>query len=381
MIDPATASAVIDWSAYRHNLTVLADHVAPATLMAVVKADGYGHGMVEAARQARAAGVTWLGVAVAGEALTLRAQGDRGRLMCWLYGPQEDFTGLVGAEVDLSVSSLAELDRIAAAARSLGRKARVHLKVDSGLSRNGCPVEQWPELCRAAAARTGEVEVVAVWTHLAAAEEPDHPSVPAQLTTFDQAFALAREHGLSPIRHVANSAAAMILPQARYELVRVGIAGYGIDPGVGVADRAGIALAPVMTLRAALVNVKRIPAGAGVSYGHTWIAPRDTVVGLVPLGYADGIVRAAGNRASVVVNDREVPLVGRVCMDQCVVDLGPDSRDRVGDPVVMFGQQGRAVNDFAADCDTIGYEIVTRIGSRVPRVAQVAGSVEVSRDE
>ena len=207
-----------------------------------------------------------------------------------------------------------------------------------------------------------------MWTHLAVAEEPDHPSVAAQLTAFARADAVARDAGLDPLRHVANSAGALVLPQARLDLVRVGIASFGVDPAPGVAARAGVALEPVMTLRAHLVMVKPIAAGAGVSYGHTWTAPYDTVVGLVPLGYADGVPRRAGNHITVRIGGRDVPVVGRVCMDQCVVDLGPASTDRIGDEVVLFGAGGRSANDFAADCDTIGYEIVTRIGSRVPRV-------------
>jgi len=377
-IEPATASALVDWGAYRRNLTAIAAVARPAELMAVVKADGYGHGLLTAAREARAAGASWLGAAVAGEARAIRAAGDTGRLLCWLYGPDEDLTDLVAADVDLSASSRAELDRIVAGARTTGRTARVHLKIDTGLSRNGCPPAQWPALVTAAAdaVRSGVVEVAGVWTHLAVAEDPTHPSVAAQLSSFTRADALLREAGLAPLRHVANSAGALGLPQARFDLVRVGIASFGVDPAPGVAARAGVALAPVMTLRAQLVNVKRIAAGAGVSYGHTWTAPGDTVVGLVPLGYADGVPRRAGNRVTVRVGGRDVPVVGLVCMDQCVVDLGPDATDRIGDEVVLFGAGGRDANQFADDCDTIGYEIITRIGSRVPRVGVAPGQEE-----
>lgn len=373
MIDPATASAVVDWAAYRANLSTLRAHVAPAELMAVVKADGYGHGLVDAARQARAAGVPWLGAAVAGEARTLRAAGDTGRLLCWLYGPDEQFDDLVGSDVDLSASSIDELDRIAAAATRRQRIARVHLKIDTGLSRNGAAASTWPALVRAAtdAVRDSTVDLVGVWTHLAASEDPDHPSVDAQLAAFDDAYDLVgTTTGSRPIRHVANSAAAMLLPRARHELVRVGVATFGVDPAPGVAARAGVALDPVMTVRARLVNVKQIRAGAGVSYGHTWIAPTATTVGLVPLGYADGLPRIAGNRATMRIAGRDVPIVGRICMDQCVVDLGPGATDRVGDEVVVFGRDGQDANAFAESCETIGYEIVTRIGGRVARVTR-----------
>lgn len=367
VIDARTASAEVDWAAHQHNLGAIADLVAPSIVMAVVKADGYGHGLLAAAVSARAAGVSWLGVAVAGEALALRAAGDTGRLMCWLYGPAEDFTALIAAQVDLSASSIAELERISGAAEDAGVTARVHLKIDTGLSRNGCSVTEWDELCRLAA-DDARVEVVGVWTHMATAEDPTHASVREQLIAFDAAYAAARSRGLTPVRHAANSAAALVLPQARYEMVRVGIASYGVDPDTGVAAQAGVELEPVMTVRAGLVSVKKLPAGQGVSYGHTWIADRDTVIGLVPLGYADGLMRLAGNRTSVTVNGRRVPIVGRVCMDQCVVDLGPDSTDQVGDEVIIFGRDGQSANQFAADCDTIGYEIVTRIGPRVQRI-------------
>jgi len=373
MIDPATASALIDWRAYRSNLATLAAHVAPAQLMAVVKADGYGHGLLDAARHAREAGVPWLGAAVPGEARALRAAGDTGRLLCWLYGPDEQFDDLVAADVDLAASSVDELRRLTEAATRQGQRARVHLKIDTGLSRNGATAEQWPDLVRAAhdAVRAETAELVGVWTHLAASEDLTHPSVPAQLTAFDSAYEVVRTiTGKQPIRHVANSAAALQLPATHHELVRVGIATYGIDPDPGVAARGGVALRPVMTLRARLVNVKRIGAGAGVSYGHTWIAPADTTVGLLPLGYADGLPRIAGNRATVRISGRDVPIVGRICMDQCVVDLGPEAADRIGDEAVVFGEGGQDVNAFAGSCDTIGYEIVTRIGGRVPRVAR-----------
>lgn len=373
MIDPTTASAVVDWAAYRANLAALAAHVAPAEMMAVVKADGYGHGMVAAAAQARAAGVTWLGAAVAGEARALRAAGDTGRLLCWLYGPDEQFDDLVAADVDLSASSLDELSRIVAAATRQGRRARIHLKIDTGLSRNGATEAQWPGLVAAAgeAVGAGSAELVGVWTHLAASETPEHPSVAAQLAAFDAAYEVVTGMtGLHPMRHVANSAAALLLPQAHHELVRVGIAGYGVDPAPGVAERAGVPLRPVMTLRTKLVNVKQIPAGAGVSYGHTWTAPVATTVGLVPLGYADGLPRIAGNRATVRIGGRDVPIVGRICMDQCVVDLGAEAGDRIGDEVIIFGEHGQDANAFAESCDTIGYEIVTRIGSRIARVAR-----------
>jgi len=371
-IDPETASAEIDLAAFRANVATLAAHVGPAALMVVVKADAYGHGMAACAREARVAGATWLGVATPTEALTLRAAGDTGRLLCWLYGPSEDLSPLVAADVDVSASGAEEISRLTAAAAVAGRVARVHLKVDTGLTRNGSPEHAWDELFAAAveAEGAGALELVGLWSHLAAADEPGHPSVALQLAAFDRAHAAARLAGLKPqLRHLANSAGALVLPGARFDLVRVGIAAYGIEPAPGLAALAGVRLTPVMRLRAQLVLVKRIDAGTGVSYGWTWTAPSDTVVGLVPLGYADGVPRHAGNVAEVEVGGRRAPVRGRVCMDQLVVELGPGSPGRPGDEVTLFGagEGAPTAADWAEVCGTIGYEIVTRVGARVPR--------------
>ncbi|MCW2812172.1 MAG: alr [Friedmanniella sp.] len=383
-IDPATACAEIDLAAFRANVTALAAHVAPTRLMVVVKADGYGHGMLACAREARIAGAHWLGAATPAEALLLRESGDTGPLLTWLYGVGEDLAPLVAAEVDVSVQSLDQLSRVVAAAATTEQRARVHLKVDTGLARNGCPPALWPELCAEAAEAedTGAVQVVGVWSHLAAADEPGHPATPHQLAAFTAAYAQARVAGLEPsLRHLGNSAGALVLPEAHFDLVRVGIAAYGIDPAPGLAARAGVTLRPAMRLRAELAAVRPLATGAGVSYGWTWTADRDTVVGLVPLGYADGIPRHASNRAEVAVPPRSgsgspqrvpdrAPVRGRVCMDQFVVDLGPGSRAEPGDEVVLFGAGAEGeptAEDWAAWCDTIGYEVVTRIGARVPR--------------
>jgi alanine racemase len=283
----------------------------------------------------------------------------------------EDLTPLVAADVDVAVSSLAQIAELVAAAATAETRARVHLKIDTGLSRNGAPVLVWPELCAAAAeAETaGALEVVGVWSHLAAADEPGHPSTAVQVAAFEEACRTARAAGLAPtLRHLANSAAALVVPEARYDLVRVGIAAYGVEPAPGLAAAAGVELRPVMTLRAQLVNVKDLPAGAGVSYGWTWMTERPTTVGLVPLGYGDGVPRHASNRAQVALRGDRAQLRGRVCMDQFVVELSHPAA--VGDEVVLFGTGADGVPtaaEWAAWCDTIGYEIVTRVGARVPR--------------
>jgi alanine racemase len=371
-IDPATASAEIDLAAFRANVVTLQAH-AGVPAMVVVKADGYGHGILECAREARVAGAKWLGVATPAEALMLREAGDAGPVLAWLYGVEEDLAPLVAADVDVAAHSVEHLGRLTAAAATSERRARVHLKIDTGLSRNGAPSYDWQQVCAVAAdaEHAGALEVVGIWSHLAAADEPGHPSVPVQVEAFQRGYEQARAVGLEPtLRHLANSAGTLIVPEARLDLVRVGIAAYGIDPAPGIAALAGVVLRPVMRLRAQLVNVKQIPAGASVSYGWTWTADAATTVGLVPLGYGDGIPRHASNRAWVGWSRGRVPVRGRICMDQFVVELGAGEVAEPGEEVVLFGTGDRGeptANEWAAWCGTIGYEIVTRIGMRVPR--------------
>jgi alanine racemase len=371
-IDPATASAEIDMAAFRSNVAALKEH-AGVPVMVVVKADGYGHGILTCAREARAAGAEWLGVATPTEALTLREAGDNGPMLAWLYGMDEDLTPLIAADVDVSAQSVEQIGRVVSAAAVAERRARVHLKIDTGLSRNGTPAYDWQRVCAAAAEaeHAGALAVVGIWSHFAAADEPGHPSVPLQMEAFQRAYEQARAAGLEPtLRHLSNSAGALVVPEARLDLVRVGIAAYGIDPAPGIAALAGVALRPVMRLRAQLVNVKQIEAGAGVSYGWTWTAEATTTVGLVPLGYGDGIPRHAGNRAWVGWSGSRVPVRGRICMDQFVVELGEGRVAQPGEEVIIFGPGDHGeptAAEWAAWCDTIGYEIVTRIGTRVPR--------------
>jgi len=371
-IDPATASAEIDLAAFRSNVAALKEH-AGVPVMVVVKADGYGHGILACAREARAAGAEWLGVATPTEALTLREAGDTGPMLAWLYGIDEDLTPLVAADVDVSAQSVEQIGQVVSAAAVAERQARVHLKIDTGLSRNGTPAYDWQRVCAAAAEaeHAGALAIVGIWSHFAAADEPGHPSVPLQMEAFQRAYEQARAAGLEPtLRHLSNSAGALVVPEARLDLVRVGIAAYGIDPAPGIAALAGVALRPVMRLRAQLVNVKQIEAGAGVSYGWTWTAEATTTVGLVPLGYGDGIPRHAGNRAWAGWAGTRVPVRGRICMDQFVVELGVGRVAQPGEEVIIFGPGDHGeptAADWAAWCDTIGYEIVTRIGTRVPR--------------
>lgn len=378
-IDPSTAAARIDLDAFVANIDAIRSHVS-AKVMVVLKADAYGHGLQPCRRAARAAGVEWIGVAGVGEANACREAGDQGRLFAWMYGEDEDLTVPVAHDIDLGVHRVEQLSRVVAAAGTCERTARVHLKIDTGLSRNGAPPALWAELCAEAAAaeQAGTVEVVGLWSHFISSDDLSLPWTADQLEQFELALSVAEAAGLKPsLRHIANSAAALQVPAAHYDLVRLGIAAYGVDPGEGVAAGAGVVLRPVMTLRTQLLNVKPISSDSVVSYGAAWRAEEDTVVGLVPLGYADGVPRHASNVARVQVNGRSVPIRGRVCMDQFVVELGAGATDLPGDEVVIFGAGGPAAEELAEACGTIGYEIVTRIGTRVPRVYHSADTQPV----
>lgn len=369
----APATALVDVGAIAANVRALRERAPGAALMAVVKADGYGHGLLASARAARAGGADWLGVALLSEAVTLREAGLSGRILTWLHVPGSDFAAAIGHDVDVAASAGWALDEIAAAARASGRTARVHLKVDTGLGRNGAFGGDFVDLVTAARALEAEgvVVVAGVWSHLAYADEPQHPTVRRQQEVFEEAVRAAERAGCRPeVRHLANSAATLTNPSVHYDLVRPGIAVYGLSPVPQLGGPADFGLTPAMTLTARLANVKRVPAGQGVSYGHTYTTPAETVLGLVPLGYADGIPRNATNVGPLAVAGRRYRVAGRVCMDQLVVDLGPDSIARAGDEVVLFGSDpaGPSAQDWADATGTISYEIVARIGPRVPRV-------------
>jgi alanine racemase len=368
------AAAVVDLSAIGANLGRIRDLAGNATVMAVVKADAYGHGMAPVARAARRAGVEWLGVALPSEALALRATGDQGRVLAWLWAPGDpSIPSCVRESIDLSVSSSWALAEVVEAARRVGARARIQIKVDTGLSRNGVGMDQLPALLQEAmrAMVGGLVEVEAIWSHLADADTPGAPSVQRQLERYLDALEQGEAIGIRPrLRHLSNSGGLWAHPELRFDLVRTGIAMYGLTPApvLGTADELG--LVPAMSLVARLAHDKGVGPGTAVSYGGTWTAPAETALGLVPLGYADGIPRAAGNRGQVAVGGHLRPIVGRVAMDQFVIDLGADELPHVGDDVYVFGpgRHGEWTADRWGDTlDTIGYEIVTRIGTRVPR--------------
>jgi alanine racemase len=365
------AAAIVDLEAISANVATLAEHVGDRDVMAVVKADGYGHGIVQAARAARRGGASWLGVALLEEALAVRAAGDTGPILSWLAVPGERYADGIDADVEVSAYSAAQLDEIAAAVAGSRRRARVQLKLDSGLGRGGAQPDDWPALVDAAAGYQGDgrIEVTGVWSHLACSDELDHPSVKAQSQVFDEGLQYARSAGLEPRHvHLANSAATLALPDTWFTLVRPGIAIYGVSP---FADGSSpVALVPAMTLQASLALVKHVHAGQGVSYGHTYVTDHETTLGLVPLGYGDGVPRHGSNSGPVSVDGRRFTVSGRVCMDQFVVDLG-GFEPAAGDRVVVFGRADRGeptAHEWASAADTIAYEIVTRVGTRVPRV-------------
>lgn len=368
MSGPAAAELVVDLDAYRENLRVLRGLAPGAQQLAVVKANGYGHGMQSIARAAREAGADWLGVATPEEALTLRRAGDEGPLLCWLATPGAPFGELAEAGVEVTASSDEQLEEILAAAPS---RPRVQLKVDTGLSRNGARFgADWTALVRAAARAqsAGRVEITGVWSHFACADEPDHPATAEQEAVFLAAVEELRAAGIEPgLRHLSNSAGILTRPSAHLDLVRVGIASYGIDPDPAVRFSG---LRPVLTARARLAHVKEVPAGARVSYGFRWTAPEPTRLGLVPVGYGEGIHRTASNRAEMGYSGRRVPVRGTICMDQCVIDLG-ELPARRGDLVTVFGpgDDGEpTAGEWAQAAGTIGYEIVTRLAGRWTRI-------------
>jgi alanine racemase len=363
------AEVVVDLDAIAANTAALRERVG-RPLMAVVKADGYGHGLVPAARAVLAGGADALGVAVLAEALALRAAGVTAPVLAWLHAPGTDYGAALAADVEVSVNAVWGLAEVVAAARETGRVARVHLCADTGLSREGATPADWPALVEAAARASadGDVVVTGLWSHLAYADAPTHPTIAAQVRVFEEAVHIARAAGLRDARrHLANSAATIALPETWYDLVRPGVALYGLDPLGG--DPAEYGLRPAMTVRAPVALVKRVPAGEGVSYGHTYTTAAETTLALVPVGYADGVPRAAGNRGPVLAAGRQRTIAGRVCMDQFVLDVGEDGI-APGDDVVLWGDGSGGeptAQDWADAVDTIHYELVTRIGGRFAR--------------
>jgi alanine racemase len=341
-------------------------------LMAVVKSDAYGHGMVPVARAALAGGANWLGVIRVPEGLALRRAGLTAPVLCLMSVPGGPHEEAIREQVDLGVSSAALVTEIAAAADRAGRPARLHLKVDTGMSRGGATMAQWPDVLSAALAAqaSGHAQIIGIWSHMACADIPDHPSIAGQVETFREALAVAQRAGVRPqLRHLANTPATLTLPQTWFDLVRTGggITGLYTLPGPMPGW-----LRPAMTLRSRLVQVKRVPPGAGVSYGHRYVTSGNATLGLVPIGYAEGVPRGASGRAQVQVRGRRWLISGTVSMNQFVVDFGTENAVE-GDEVILFGP-GHAgeptIQDWADALGTISYEVATRFGVGVTRSYQ-----------
>ena len=345
-------------------------------VMAVVKADAYGHGLIKSSQAALLGGAQWLGVALLSEAIEIRKAGIAAPLLAWLTPPGADFEGAIKNDVDLSVSSLQQLQEIYAASLRVGLIARVHLKVDTGMSRAGA-LDEFPEIVselnRLTAAN--EIELVGTWSHFACADEPAHPLNAEQIKRFNSALEYMNDEGLNPgIRHIANSSAIIGLPEATFDLVRAGLLIYGLSP-TNIPPK-NLSLKPAMELRARLLLVKEIPPGATVGYGATVQVTKETKIGIVTFGYADGLPRSTDGSAYFLHNNLPAHLIGRVSMDQCAIDLGIDSSAKAGDEVTIFGEK-LLVNELAKAAGTISYEIVSGIGSRTPRIP-VAPDIQVS---
>ena len=357
------AEAIVDLSAIAANVKKL-KAAAGTELMAVVKADAYGHGLVPVAKAALEAGATWLGVALVEEAHTLRSSGITSPILAWLVPPGSDYAAAIDADIDLAVPSLDILNEVIAT----GKKARIHLEVDTGMTRGGF-LDEWPELLKR---DLSSVEVVGIFSHFARADEINAEQNQSQLDNFIQAISDLAVVGINPkIKHLSNSAAALTNKSAGFDLVRTGIAMYGLTPDFEqLGSSKSLGLSAAMQVRAKLHLVKRVPANSPVGYGATELTSRETVLGVVAMGYADGIPRVA-KAAGIFIAGKRAPIIGRISMDQFVVDLGPDSIAKAGDYVIIFnsGDLGEfTAEDWGLASNSINYEITTRIGPRVPRI-------------
>ena len=395
------SSAAVDLAAIRHNLGVLRAAAPGALQLATVKANAYGHGLLPVARAALDGGADWLGVAQLAEAFTLRRGLDEAGvtraeapILAWISTSSSDFVAAIEADIDLSVSWTWVLADICAAAREVGRPARVHVKIDTGMSRAGSTLADLPALASALrmAADDGLVDVVGAWSHMSRADDPSeagNASTASHVRIFEEGLAILADAGITPrIRHLSATSGILWHPEAHYDMVRAGIGLYGLSPDPAVATAEQLGLIPALELRAPLTSVKVIEEGTPASYGGTWVAPTRRWIGLVPLGYGDGILRAVSNKARVVVHTASgpfnAPIVGRVCMDQFMVDLGPaegspgtptarsgQAPAAPGDIATLFGSGagGEALaDDWAQAAGTINYEIVTHLGAHIPRI-------------
>ncbi len=361
----------VDLTAIQHNAAWLRRTVAPAEVWAVVKADGYGHGALPVAQAALGGGATGLGVALVHEGAALRAGGLDAPVLLLSQPPLAEMDDVVALRLRPTVDTPAGIDAAAAAAgRVGGEPLAVHLKLDTGMHRVGADPREAVALAQRILGHRA-LRLDGVFTHLAVADDPAHRATAEQLGRFDAALAQLRGHGIEPpLVHAANSAGAILRPDARRSLVRTGIALYGIPPAPSMAA-VSAPLRPALALKARVSHVKVVHKGEGVSYGLRHTFERDTVVATLPLGYADGVPRRLfGTGGEVLVGGSRRPIVGVVTMDQLMVDCGPTSSVGVGDEVVLIGEQGGeriTPDEWAQRLGTISYEIVCGISGRVPR--------------
>ncbi|MEN9741593.1 MAG: Alanine racemase [Actinomycetota bacterium] len=365
-------TADIDLGRLSRNVETLKRKINGPALMAIVKANAYGHGLVQSAQAAKRGGADWLATALIEEAIDLRNAGVSGPILTWLNTLDDRFEECISKDIDLGINSLESLFAISAAAGKVGKAARVQVKIDTGLGRNGVTLEDLPNLISALkqARSSGQVKVVGVFSHFAYADEPSNPTIGEQINNFKIAVdALTDANFELEVKHLSNSAATLGLPHTYNNLVRPGLAIYGISPSPEVGEATEHDLKPVMRLRAPIILIKDVPAGTGVSYAHQYHTKTQTKLALIPAGYADGIPRAASNKGPLLIDGKRFTISGRVCMDQFVVDIG-DANVKPGDQAVLFGDPANgepSVNDWAEAAGTINYEIVTRIGQRVFR--------------
>jgi len=359
---------IIDLDAIAANLNRMRAVAPTARVCAVVKANAYGHGMIPVAKRLVEEGVDYLGVADIAEALQLREAGIGGRILAWLHAHDEDFVAALAAEIDLGVSSLGQLERILAAVPLAGRLARIHVKVDTGLGRNGILASALPQLLAAVSegVAAGDLQLVGVFSHLSCTSREDDL---LQIANFEAAIGVFEEYGLTPeLRHLTASDGTLSYPQAHYDMVRIGVALYGLSP-YSDHNSADYGLTPAMTATARVSLVKRVPADTPVSYGYLYRTATETSLALVPVGYAEGLPRIATGEATVWVQGASFPVASRIAMDQFVIDVG-DHPVAPGDTVVLFGDPSKgyaSADQLAQAAQTINYEIVTRMGGRFER--------------
>ena len=367
------ARAEINLAAIAENLKFIKSKTS-AQVLAVVKADAYGHGLIDVAKAAEKSGADWFGTALLEEGIALRNNGIRKPIISWLTPIGEDFKTAINLDIDLSLSSIELLNEIILVGKSINKVPRVHIEIDTGMNRGGFG-DDWglllPEIVKAV--KANEIKAIGIWSHFARADEPNEVMNKTQLDEFTQKVKQLNDAGVSPeLIHIANSAASLSNEAAHKNIVRWGIGLYGLSPDViNMGDSKSLGLKPAMKLFAKLQLVKAVKAGQSVGYGGTAITKSDTKLGVVTLGYADGVPRNANNSAGIFVAGKRAPIIGRVSMDQFVVDLGADSLAKTGDEVIVFGDgsQGEyTIDEWAKACGTINYEIVTRIGVRVPRI-------------